>query len=60
MLSATLVPAVSGRDDVLDFGYLYGGMSLLWGWDEVWASERLEQFQMLETLWQAQRQRPVP
>ena len=57
---ATLVPAVSGRDDVLDFGYLYGGMSLLWGWDEVWASERLEQFQMLETLWQAQRQRPVP
>jgi hypothetical protein len=25
-------------------------MSLLWGWDDDWAPQRLIQFQMLETL----------
>jgi streptomycin 6-kinase len=41
---------VEGRRRVLEFAVLYGGMSLLWGWDDDWAPQRLIQFQMLETL----------
>ena len=47
---ASRVPGIKGRDAVLDFAYLYGGMSLLWGWQDDWAPQRLRQFQMLETL----------
>ncbi|MGA0235461.1 MAG: aminoglycoside phosphotransferase family protein [Alphaproteobacteria bacterium] len=44
------VPGIADRHVVLDFAYLYGGMSLLWGWHETWAPQRLQQFQMLEKL----------
>lgn len=47
---AAEVKGIEGRRQVLDFAYLYGGMSLLWGWDDEWAPQRLQQFQMLENL----------
>lgn len=47
---ATRVPRIKDRKTVLDFAYLYGGMSLLWGWQDDWAPQRLRQFQMLESL----------
>lgn len=41
------------RQEVLDFAYLYGGMSLLWGWHETWAPQRLRQFRQVEALRQS-------
>jgi len=49
-LIAARANGVAGRREVLEFAVLYGGMSLLWGWNDDWAPQRLKQFQMLETL----------
>lgn len=50
-LIAAQASGVRDARQVLDFAYLYGGMSTIWGFDEAWAPARFRQFALLEALW---------
>ena len=50
-LVAARAAGVEGRQQVLDFAFLYGGMSTIWGFDDDWALDRFIQLAMLEDLW---------
>lgn len=47
---AAQASGVRDAGQVLDFAYLYGGFSTIWGYDQDWAPARFQQFERLEDL----------